>query len=538
MSSKSTKMLQGSLIYTSGALISRVIGLLYVIPFNAMVGDEGQALYAIGYLPFIIMLNIATAGFPPAVSKFTAKYNAMGEYKLSRKIFLASQKLMMLFGFLAFLGLWIFAPFIATLAASNAFTVEEVTSVIRAVSFGLIIIPSLSVIRGYFQGHGQMLPTSISQLVEQLARVIFLLVGVFVALYIFETDIVAAVSVATFAAFIGAAFGLAVMYWFKYQQRDEFKAMQLQDVGQVDLKTSTIFKQMVITGIPFIVVAIALQLFQLIDMATFNRTMTAIGYGETTDAMYGMLFMQIPQLVMIPIALATGFQNSLVPSVTAAVTEGDKGAFKNILDDTFNVLLAILIPAVIGMIVLAEPIYAAFYGMNEVGTKMMMAYAPMVLILSFFTVSCAILQGMDRQWFAVKSFLCGFAFKAILNIPLMVAFGWLGSVMATMGGFLIIVSINIFVIRKYSGYNFSGVSRKVASILFMSFAMAVVVLVESYVLSYFNLFQGPLMTLGLCIPVGAAVYLALAYKTGMLESIFGNRLDRILIKLRIKKASN
>lgn len=538
MSSKSTKMLQGSLIYTSGALISRVIGLLYVIPFNAMVGEEGQALYAIGYLPFIIMLNIATAGFPPAISKFTAKYNAMGEYKLSRKIFKASSWLMVLLGFISFVLLWVFAPFIATLAASNAFTVEEVTTVIRAVSFGLIIIPSLSIIRGYFQGHGQMVPTSVSQLVEQLTRVIFLLVGVFVALYVFETDIVAAVSVATFAAFVGAAFGLLIMYWFWHKQRSEFREMQLQDVGQVDLKTSTIFKDMLIAGIPFIVVAIALQLFQLVDMATFNRTMTEIGYGETTDAMYGMLFMQIPQLVMIPLALATGFQNSLVPSVTAAVTEGDKSAFKNILDDMFNVLLAILIPAVVGMIVLAEPIYGSFYGVNEVGTQMMVAYAPMVLVLSLFSVSAAILQGMDRQWFAVKSFAVGFVFKAIFNVPLMMAFGWVGSVMATMVGFIIIVGLNFYVIKKHSGYSFSGVYKKALVICVMSLAMGAAVLIERYFLASFGIATTPVMALAFCIPVGGLIYGALAYKTGMLEAILGNRLDRILIKLRIKKASN
>src|SRR5690606_37166264 len=134
----SSKLLRGTFILTLGTIISKVLGLFYVIPFVAIVGTEGTGLYQYAYVPYTIFLSFATAGVPMAVSKFVAKYNALEEYTVGRRLFKSGLVVMLTTGIIAFLILYLFAP-----AMTNMFTIDprydfstdEVVTVIRAVSF-------------------------------------------------------------------------------------------------------------------------------------------------------------------------------------------------------------------------------------------------------------------------------------------------------------------------------------------------------------------------------------------------------------------
>ena len=186
----SSKLLKGTFILTLGMMLSKVLGLFYVIPFNAIVGEDGFALYQYAYVPYTIFISLATGGMPLAVSKYVAKYNAMGEYAVGQKLFKSSLKLMMITGFIAFLVFYFSAPALAELMSNDqGFPVEDIATVMRAVSFALILIPVMSLIRGYFQGNESMGPTSVSMVVEQLVRIVVLLGGAFVVMYVMDGDI-------------------------------------------------------------------------------------------------------------------------------------------------------------------------------------------------------------------------------------------------------------------------------------------------------------------------------------------------------------
>src|SRR5574339_115544 len=129
----SSKLLRGTFILSLGTLISKVLGLLYVITFYNIVGEEGTALYNFSYIPYTIFISIATAGIPLAVSKFISKYNALDEYAVGRRLFKSGLVVMMLSGVMAFLVMYISAPTIAKMGQSG--NVADVTTVIRAVSF-------------------------------------------------------------------------------------------------------------------------------------------------------------------------------------------------------------------------------------------------------------------------------------------------------------------------------------------------------------------------------------------------------------------
>src|SRR3954452_5786539 len=140
-----SKLLRGTFILTLGTILSKVIGLIYVIPFYQIVGKQGTQLYSFSYVPYTIFISIATAGVPLAVSKFISKYNALEEYAIGRKLFKSGLVMMLLTGIVAFLILYLSAPLIADMIITKKDDVgsraKDIITVIRAVSFALIVIP-------------------------------------------------------------------------------------------------------------------------------------------------------------------------------------------------------------------------------------------------------------------------------------------------------------------------------------------------------------------------------------------------------------
>src|SRR3954465_7260448 len=134
-----SKLLRGTFILTLGTILSKVIGLVYVIPFYQIVGKQGTQLYSYGYVPYTIFISIATAGVPLAVSKFIAKYNALEEYAVGRKLFKSGLMVMSLTGFAAFLIMYLAAPVLAEMSNPGN-EMDAAITVIRAVSFALILV--------------------------------------------------------------------------------------------------------------------------------------------------------------------------------------------------------------------------------------------------------------------------------------------------------------------------------------------------------------------------------------------------------------
>src|SRR5699024_11736178 len=187
--------------------------------------------------------SISTVGVPLAVSKFVSKYNSLGDYRTGLRMFRAGMVLMFVMGFLSFLVMFFSAEWLAGIfiTSDNAklVTVEDMTVVIRLVSFALLIIPAMSIVRGFFQGYESMGPTAVSQVIEQIVRIAFILGGSFVILYIFNGTVVSAVGFSTFSAFIGAvASGIVLfVYWQKRKSNIKQRIDQQEASVQVPLRS-------------------------------------------------------------------------------------------------------------------------------------------------------------------------------------------------------------------------------------------------------------------------------------------------------------
>ena len=204
---KKNNFVEGAMIATIGIVLCKILGLLYVIPFYNIIGTKGGALYSYAYSIYSIFLSLSICGIPTAISKVVSEYEELGFNNTKEKIYVIASKLINIIGIIAFVILVIFAPNIAKIIIGDiqgGNTVEEVTIAIRIVSLALLIVPRLSVLRGYLQGHKFITSTSIAEIVEQLVRVTVIILGSFITVKVLNLPIESAVYVAIFGAFIGA----------------------------------------------------------------------------------------------------------------------------------------------------------------------------------------------------------------------------------------------------------------------------------------------------------------------------------------------
>ncbi|EAZ85909.1 transporter involved in the export of O-antigen and teichoic acid [Bacillus sp. B14905] len=536
-----SNLMKGTAILTLGMFLSKVLGLIYIFPFYAIVGEKNIALYQYAYIPYSIMLAIAISGAPIAVSKFVSKYNAMGDYQSGRKLMKSGILIMMMTGFAAFIALFFLATPIAGLVIKSeeqVFTVDQIASVIRWVSFALIVVPFMSLWRGFFQGYDKMEPTAVSQLVEQIVRIVVLLGGSFIVVVVFKGKPETAISFAVFAAFIGAIGGLGVLYYYWKKYQPEFNLLRSRSVTSTQLPMSNIYKEVITYSIPMVFVGVANPLFQLVDMLTFNGAMTSIGLAEVTDTYLSMINFMTHKVVIIPVMLATGFSMALVPTITKYYTQGEYLSLRHAMDKTYQILIFITLPAVVGISLLANEIYFMLYSESEMGSMILAHYAPVAILFALFQVTAALLQGIDFQKWIVFSLLSGIFVKLALNIPLIRLLEADGAIVATAIGYSVSIIINILVLRKTLNYRSEMVVRRVMLIALLTMAMAVSVLIVHKLL---ELLMGPvdskfsaLLFSVICAVVGVAVYGFLSLRIGLAQKLLGERLTRIMSKLGMK----
>lgn len=538
-----SNLLKGTMILTIGLLLSRILGVLYVIPFYQIIGEEYIALYQYAYTPYSIMLAIAVSGVPVAVSKFVSKYNALGDYATGRKLMKSSMLLMSITGILGFIILFFLADPIAHMIIKDdeaAFSVSDVATVIKYVSFAVIVVPLMSLIRGFFQGYQHMTPTAISQLWEQIVRILFVLAGGFFVVYILKGTEKTAVSFAVFAAFLGALASMVVLYWYWKKLKPEFNLL-MNESGRTrsDVSLKNIYKEILIYTVPFALVGVINPLFQFIDMITFNRAMSIIGIsGEISNILLGMLNFSAHKLVMIPVMLATGFSMALIPFITSYYAKRDFVQVRKSLDQSFQILLFLTIPAAMGISVLSTEFYHLFYESSETGSAVLGHYAPVAILFALYPVTTAILQGIDRQKLIILNLLLGILTKLLLNTPFIKAFETDGAIMATACGYIVAIGLNLFAIRKTLHYKSTMVARRILLILIINVIMLTLVYVVKLVLENLFLFDSKmemLLLIIICAGVGAAFYGYVTLRLGLAQKLFGEKITRFSKKLGFKE---
>lgn len=535
-----SSLMKGTAILTIGLFLSKVLGLVYVFPFYSIVGEENIGLYQYAYIPYNIMLSIAISGLPIAVSKFVSKYNAIGDYEAGRRLFKSGFSVMLITGVVSFIFLNLLANPIANIVIEDdeqIYSVEQIASVIRWVSYALLAVPIMSLIRGFFQGYNHYMPTSVSQLVEQIVRIIVLLGGSFIVVVLLDGKTETAIKFAVFAAFVGALGGLVVLYFYWKKLKPEMNTLLLSNVSSGELSYKDIYKEIIQYSIPIVFVGMSNSLFQLIDMLTFNSAMISIGLAKVTDTYLTMLNFTTQKIVIIPVMLATGFSMALIPTITKHFTLGEYGVLHHSMDKTYQILLFITVPASFGIAVLAPDIYHVLYEQSEMGAEVLAHYAPLAILFALFSVTAAILQGIDYQKWIIFSLLTGLLIKLMLNTPLIKAMEVDGAILATAIGYIVTILINIAVIHKVLHYRSKVVFRRTLLISILTFIMCVAVIATNkllYIIAEPSNKGITALYLLICVGVGVIIYGYASFRLGLAQKLLGERIAKLGNKLGFK----
>ncbi len=266
-------MVRGMAWLTAGNFISRLLGIIYVIPWFIWMGEhrfEANALFNMGYQVYATFLLISTVGLPTAMAKQIAKYNALDRQDVSYYLVREFFKLMLVLGLIFAAFMYLFSPILAAMSGSK----EQLTPVMYSLVPPILIFPAMSIMRGFFQGHNNMKPYAISQIVEQIARVIWIWGATFFIMKIGSGDYLKAVVQSTFGAFVGMIASIAVLVFAL--QKGGYIARVLkkpESVISIDLKALII--ETVKEAIPLIVIGSAIQAYQFVDQITFVNFMKA-----------------------------------------------------------------------------------------------------------------------------------------------------------------------------------------------------------------------------------------------------------------------
>lgn len=539
---KKSGFITGAVVSTLCLVICKILGLVYVIPFYSIIGTQGGALYSYAYSIYSVFLNLSTVGIPAAVAKIISEYDSLNYKYLKDKAYKLASNLLNFFGVLSFIIMFLCSDMIANTiigGVEGGNTVEEVSTAIKIVSTALLVVPKLSILKGYFQGNKFLTESGISAIVEQLIRVIVIVVGSYLIVKVFHLDVSYAVYIAVFAATIGA---LTSYFYLKIKARKISKEEIVITEEEKKITQKDLFKKVIFYAIPFVVIALLQSVYNVVDTFTLVKTLTNLKYSiieaETT---IGVMSTWGAKLNMIVVSMSIGITASLIPNVVGSYT---KGNFKDINDKinlSFKMLLVVTVPMAIGISFLAEPVWHVFYGINELGSNIFRIHILQVIIYGLFTTITTITQSMNQTKITIGSLILSFLVKATLNVPMMYLFKMVGIpsyyAPTITDGIAQAVALAAVLIALKKKYNFSYktlipfISKIIVSIIAM---LSVLFVIKLF---YFNntrvIFA--IITIGIYSVVGAVVYFLFAHKLKLFEEILGeNYISRIISKLKRK----
>ena len=525
---------------TIGNVLSRVIGALYVIPWATWLGAEytqANVLYSAGYKPYSLMLAIATAGFPSSIAKQMAYYHSLKEYKTADKLFKNSIIIMLLTGVLSGGLLFLIAPILAENTSTT--NVEGATMVIRSLSPALLILPAMSLLRGYFQGFNDMKPTAISQIIEQFARVGYLLAATYAIMMIYSGEVTQAVVHSTFAAFIGALGALLYLIFEYIRRLPVAKRLIAKSANNVNLDFKESIKIMVVDSIPFILLGSGIIIAQLIDTYTFGQILestSALLFTEIEE-LYGVLSLDVDKLVMIIISLAVALASSLVPVISKKFAKRNIAGTSELVEHITVLFSIVMIPAALGMASIANNIYYLFYpNGSEAGPGLLITASISSIVLWAYTVYSTILQSMNYRRLAVRFLLIGLVVKALLQFPFVALFEAHGALVSTAIGFLVSTVLMWIKLSRELDFNYRRLNSSIIKILIASVLMTVSAAMWNQSL---NLLFGPVgrgltfLKIVIVIIMAVLVYGSILGITNMLSVLIGNRFKDIQDKMRL-----
>mgnify|MGYP000917132906 FL=1 len=523
--SQQEQMLRGTAWLTAGNFISRLLGAIYIIPWYIWMGKHGaeaNGLFTMGYNIYAWFLLISTAGIPVAVAKQVAKYNTIDKAEYSFTLIREFLKFMVLLGGIFAVLMYLFSPIFATLSGGG----KELIPIMQSLSWAVLIFPSMSVIRGFFQGFNNLKPYALSQVAEQLIRIIWMLLATFFIMNFGSKNYVSAVTQSTFAAFVGMLASVAVLGYFLWKEGMLQAILQRPSTGNT-IHGRELLWDTIREAIPFIITGSAIQLFQIIDQMTFINVMN--WFTDYTNSQLLVMFSYFSanpnKITMILIAVATSIGGVGIPLLTENYVKGDFKAAARLIQDNLSMLLLFILPATIGAVLVSRPLYTVFYGQPDNLALGLFVFALLqTIILSFYTVLAPMIQALFQNRKAIRYFLYGVLAKLVLQLPLVWLFQAYGPLLSTTVGLIVPIVLMYREIRDITGLNPKNLVKRSLLTCILTLVMIVAVTLADLVLCLIFQPSGRISSMIYLVfigGIGIVAYVGLALRVRLLDRFVG-----------------
>ena len=529
------QMLRGTAWLTASNFISRLLGAIYIIPWYIWMGTyaaTANGLFTMGYNIYAWFLLISTAGIPVAVAKQVAKYNTMQEEEHSFALIRSFLGFMTVLGLAFALILYLFAPWLADLSGVG----KDLIPIMQSLAWAVLIFPSMSVIRGFFQGMNNLKPYAMSQIAEQVIRVIWMLLATFIIMKLGSKDYLSAVTQSTFAAFVGMVASFAVLFYFLYKEGLLQKVFETRD--KIDSKSLLV--DTIKEAIPFIITGSAIQLFQILDQMTFINSMKWFTNYSNEDlvVMFSYFSANPNKITMILISVGVSIGSVGLPLLTENYVKGDLPAASRLVQDSITMLFLFLLPATVGVVMVGEPLYTVFYGKPDSLALGLFVFAVLQsTILGLYMVLSPMLQAMFRNRKAVLYFIYGSLAKIVLQLPSIAIFHSYGPLISTTIGLIIPIVLMYREICQITGARRKIILKRTILVTILTLVMFILV---GFLQWIFGLVFHPtgrfwsFIYVALIGTIGGGLYGFMSLYTRLLDKVIGKaKADQLRARLKL-----
>ncbi|WP_125765209.1 polysaccharide biosynthesis protein [Levilactobacillus mulengensis] len=523
------KIISGSFWLSFGSIFSRVLGVVYLIPWLAMIGSPtnqtvAQALFNTAYTPYALFIALGTAGFPSAIARRVAFFNGEDSFINSKHIAFAGFGFMVLSGIICGGLLYGLAPVLA--ANSPVSSVANATVAIRCLVPAIVILPSMSILRGWFQGNGDLKPFGISQLWEQFIRIIVILGGTYLLIEVWHQSYVQAVFISVAAAFVGAIASYLYLLGHLWRQRGTYRQLTAQSQTGKQHAAGQLLKMIGYESIPFVIVGSGITLSQLVDQLFFKQIMQGLLHQSAAMTQYVFtIFSANPnKITTVIVSLAMAVAETSLPLLAGKLgnIKENRPQIGALLTNNFQLLTFVLLPLVILVSVFAYPTYGIFFNFDGAGATYLVANVWQSLVLGLALDLLTVLQALRMSKKATTYLLTGLGIKIVLQLPMVYCFQGYGALLTTAIAFGWITVVSWRLIRR----SYAVKLRAIGPIarLNLVFAVVATILVDGcqWLIGNF-FFTSKLLAMGYVGVLGLitlGLYLWLANRLGVSELIF------------------
>lgn len=529
-------LVQGSILAAAGILV-RLIGLFYKIPMTRILGREGIGYYNTAYEIYNIGLILSSYSLPLAISKLIASRRVRGQFQDARRIYLCGMGFGVVVGSIMTLILLLGGDLITTVI----FKSPNSALPLKVMAPTVLVFSIMGVMRGYFQGFGNMIPTSLSQIVEQLVNAVVSIVASYTFINWFamrEAPASYGAAGGTLGTLSGAVASLILLSFLMIRQRKAQTAafQQRQSISVESWKS--IFTALMLTLTPIVLSQFVYQLSGTVDNSMFGWIMEGKGVVEKDRmSLLGVYGGEYRLLTNVPVAIASALGASMIPSIVASKAQNHRQEVhqKIRLTVKFNMLIAI--PCSVGMGVLAGPILQLIFNdSSRLAATLMTIGAPAVIFFSLSTVTNSVLQGIDLMRKSVTHSAISLAIHVVLVSIMLRYLNWnvYGLVIGNVTFALVVCILNWIAIGKTLRYK-----QETKTTFLLPLAASAVMGAAAYAIYHgtFALFHSNKLSLLISVPLAMVIYggLILVLRAVDEEELLDMPLGRTLVTL-CKKA--